>query len=383
MEQHSPVYVCTVTIQTHLGLYLGLVGTSDELWQDADASPPSARHYFRLHFWPSGLVSLQSQQSGRWLCAEPGGRAACDRERADAWEQFQVVPVPHASSVGLLGCCGAYLCCVQEVGDPARLGAVVADRTHCKQWEHCVVAAAPSTPDGAAWLLQAITSRPVPWYVSRDLGVLPQILSGGGGGAEAAGQAILERLRAEGVIVIPGVFSQSLCASLERGALSEADSVHAPWAWAVRQLPPLAAVFACYWRAALGRPVTPEDLLVSFDGSAVTREPPEAQGAAAEGAAEGFADGSDWLHVDSRFDVPHDRVVQASVTLRDVRPGDESFLFLSRSHLHHEELGRRFLSEEERAQRYTPLEEDRRGERRRFLAEKGALPRRCSCRRGR
>ena len=36
-------------------------------------------------------VALRNAGSGRWLCAEPSGRVVCDRIRAQAWEEWDLV----------------------------------------------------------------------------------------------------------------------------------------------------------------------------------------------------------------------------------------------------------------------------------------------------
>jgi len=72
-------------------------------------------------------VSLQSHH-GKFVCAEPDGRALCNREHCAEWEQFVSVPMGNGK-VGLQTAHGKYIS-----AEPS--GKVISNRGWCKSWEH-------------------------------------------------------------------------------------------------------------------------------------------------------------------------------------------------------------------------------------------------------
>eukprot|EP01116_Phalansterium_solitarium_P014001 TRINITY_DN3148_c0_g1_i1.p1 TRINITY_DN3148_c0_g1~~TRINITY_DN3148_c0_g1_i1.p1 ORF type:complete len:377 (-),score=30.29 TRINITY_DN3148_c0_g1_i1:16-1146(-) len=75
---------------------------------------------------PQGKLSLLGAH-GKYVCAEPNGRAVCDRDALGSWETFELVSLG-SDQVALKSAHGAYLC-----AEP--FGRVVCDRVHRREWE--------------------------------------------------------------------------------------------------------------------------------------------------------------------------------------------------------------------------------------------------------
>lgn len=93
-----------------------------------DSKPLHSGHKFIVKCPRRGVVALQSLETGRWLCCEPGGRVVCDRGAIGAWEQWEVADGFTPGTVSLRSPHGRFLC-VES------LGAVIADRGECREWE--------------------------------------------------------------------------------------------------------------------------------------------------------------------------------------------------------------------------------------------------------
>lgn len=72
-------------------------------------------------------ISLQGVH-GKFVCAEPDGKALCNREHCAGWEQFVSVPMGNGV-VGLQTAHGKYIS-----AEPS--GKVISNRDWCKSWEH-------------------------------------------------------------------------------------------------------------------------------------------------------------------------------------------------------------------------------------------------------
>ena len=100
------------------------------------------------------------------------------------------------------------------------------------------------------------------------------------------------------------------------------------WVWDIRQHPSVVGAFAKLWDC------SPEDLITSFDGVSLHLPPEETR--------RGWYRGNDWLHTDMRFTEGQPRMLQAFVTLRDLRPGDATFMYFEGSHKLHADFGKKF-----------------------------------------
>lgn len=170
----------------------------------------------------------------------------------------------------------------------------------------------------------------------------------------------MERLETHGVAVIPSILTPAECTALEdqmwvefsdltKGRLQRDPATwrtlydlfplhsmlvqhwsvgHMQWVWDVRQHPSVVGTFAQLWNCA------PEDLITSFDGVSLHLPPEETR--------RGWYRGNDWLHTDMRFTPDQPRMLQAFVTLRDLRPGDATFMYMEGSHKLHKDFGEKF-----------------------------------------
>jgi hypothetical protein len=103
---------------------------------------------------------------------------------------------------------------------------------------------------------------------------------------------------------------------------------HAQFVWNLRQNPKVLEVFSKIWG------VSPEELLVSFDGASV-HMPPEITGI-------GWEQGIPKLHCDQRLSNNDFECIQSWVTANDINPGDATIAFYERSHTLHKEFAETF-----------------------------------------
>jgi hypothetical protein len=92
---------------------------------------------------------------------------------------------------------------------------------------------------------------------------------------------------------------------------------HCQMAWNVRQNPKIVNIFAKFWN------VKPEELLVSFDSSAI-HMPPEITGK--------WTTPNYWYHTDQSYESNNFKYLQSWVTAFDVNEGDATLAFLESSH---------------------------------------------------
>jgi hypothetical protein len=165
-----------------------------------------------------------------------------------------------------------------------------------------------------------------------------------------------------GVAIIPSVLDEAECASLQREmwdffehllpGVSRDDSAtwksilsllplhsmlfqhysigHAQFAWTARQNPKILDIFVQLLGAK-----SPEELLVSFDGSSF-HIPPEIT---KRGAYSGQAN---WFHTDQRLSDSRSKCIQSWVTPIEVAPGDATLTVLEGSHLLHGDFATHF-----------------------------------------
>lgn len=102
---------------------------------------------------------------------------------------------------------------------------------------------------------------------------------------------------------------------------------HAQISWDLRQNPKIVDIFATLYN------VTPEELLVSFDGLSFNLPP--------ERTNKGWHRKL-WYHVDQSYTNSEPFIVQSWITALDVNEGDATLAVLEKSHLYHHRFAKKF-----------------------------------------
>ena len=111
--------------------------TNGEMHASQDRDHVGSEERWRMFRWPDGKISFENYRSNSWLCAEPNGKAVCDRERAGPWEQWMVYSNTDRTTVSFKSAHGRWLT-AQPPGENARpwdQGEVAADRLNVGPWE--------------------------------------------------------------------------------------------------------------------------------------------------------------------------------------------------------------------------------------------------------
>lgn len=105
---------------------------------------------------------------------------------------------------------------------------------------------------------------------------------------------------------------------------------HADFVWQLRQNMDIISIFCKIWN------VTPEELLVSFDGFSCSMPH--------EITKRGYYKGNNWFHTDQSLteNEKEEKCIQSWVTLYDVNEGDATLTFLEGSHKYHGDFGKKF-----------------------------------------
>ena len=93
---------------------------------------------------------------------------------------------------------------------------------------------------------------------------------------------------------------------------------HSQHLWDIRSNPKIVKIFSDIWN------VSPEELLVSFDGMSFLPPP--------EKTNFGWSDNISWFHLDQSVTKPHFDGLQGWITAYDVDEGDASLVFYEKSH---------------------------------------------------
>lgn len=183
-------------------------------------------------------------------------------------------------------------------------------------------------------------------------------------------EGLLERVKREGVVVLPGVLNDADCQSMREGCWNMISHLtsrmlvpfdhsnpntwsayyellplhgmmlqhwgvgHAQWVWDLRTNPAVLAKFSELWG------VPERELLVSFDG--VSYAPPH------ETTHRGSYKGNNWYHSDQCFRHNGLECVQGWVTANEVRQGDATLTYLKDSHLYHKDFAEAFPSSKDK-----------------------------------
>lgn len=109
--------------------------TDGEMHASQDVQNPGLEERWNVYARPAGIVCLQNYRTNRWLCAEPSGRAVCDRTNPGPWEDWRLHASGDGRSVSLLGAHGRWLV-AQPPGQNTQWGGeVAADRASAGPWE--------------------------------------------------------------------------------------------------------------------------------------------------------------------------------------------------------------------------------------------------------
>jgi hypothetical protein len=110
--------------------------TDGEMHASQEVQNVGEEERWNVYAWPSGKISLANYRTNRWLCAEPSGKAICDRPSPDIWEEWILHAVGDTKHVALKSYHGRWLC-AQAPGDDTQYGGeVIANRVDCGEWEH-------------------------------------------------------------------------------------------------------------------------------------------------------------------------------------------------------------------------------------------------------
>jgi len=100
-----------------------------------DVGSPGEEERWHVYAWPDGQISLQNFRNNRWLCAEPNGRAICDRTAPASWELWRLYSGGDHLTVCLRSAHSRWLCAQPPDQDTQFGGEVIADRVDLGPWE--------------------------------------------------------------------------------------------------------------------------------------------------------------------------------------------------------------------------------------------------------
>jgi hypothetical protein len=110
-------------------------------WQPIDNCGEEQR--WNVYTWTDGLLSLQNYHTNSWLCAEPLGKAVCDRESPGPWARWTLSGIGDKLHVCLLGAHGSWLTAHLPGAIFKSGGEVAADRPNVGPWEAFSMIPAP------------------------------------------------------------------------------------------------------------------------------------------------------------------------------------------------------------------------------------------------
>src|SRR4051812_16927793 len=96
--------------------------TTGEMHASQEVQNIGQEERWNVYVWPNGKVSLQNYRTNNWLCAEPNGKAICDRPQPDIWEQWTLHGIN--GRVAFVSCHNNFLC-AQPPGENAQFGGEV------------------------------------------------------------------------------------------------------------------------------------------------------------------------------------------------------------------------------------------------------------------
>jgi len=109
--------------------------TDGEMHASQEVRNVGEEERWNIYVWPGGKISLQNYRTNRWLCAELSGRAICDREQPDIWEQWTLYASGDSGRINLKSYHSRWLCAQPPNQNTQYGGEVIADRVNAAEWE--------------------------------------------------------------------------------------------------------------------------------------------------------------------------------------------------------------------------------------------------------
>eukprot|EP01116_Phalansterium_solitarium_P002470 TRINITY_DN1251_c0_g2_i3.p1 TRINITY_DN1251_c0_g2~~TRINITY_DN1251_c0_g2_i3.p1 ORF type:complete len:430 (-),score=72.68 TRINITY_DN1251_c0_g2_i3:179-1468(-) len=204
-------------------------GDASERWA-SPAEGPVVRHH-DVSVEPKAAlhrrVALHGAH-GNYVCAEPDGRAVCDRKALGPWEKFDLVDLGN-DAVALRGHHGMYLCAEPD-------GRAVCDRHRRAEWETWTLCRLPNgqaalrswrglylsaQPDGR---LEANRSALGPWETFGFLDVVPRL----GGASGDSAPLLSAQPTANRTVALHGAHGRYVCAEPDGRAVCDRSEL-GPW----------------------------------------------------------------------------------------------------------------------------------------------------------
>ena len=110
--------------------------TDGEMHASQEVQNAGEEERWNVYIWPDGPISLQNHRTNLWLCAEPNGRAICNRTAPASWEQWRLYTGGDKVAVCLRSAHSRWLCAQPPGNDTQFGGEVIADRENAGPWEH-------------------------------------------------------------------------------------------------------------------------------------------------------------------------------------------------------------------------------------------------------
>ncbi|WP_305732494.1 fascin domain-containing protein [Trichlorobacter ammonificans] len=120
--------------------------TDGEMHASQEVQNPGEEERWNVYVWPDGQISLQNFRTNLWLCAEPSGRAICDRTAPASWEQWRLYAGGDKTTVCLRSAHSTWLCAQPPAQDTQYGGEVIADRRNAAAWEHFTMVPSAGQP---------------------------------------------------------------------------------------------------------------------------------------------------------------------------------------------------------------------------------------------
>ena len=120
-----------------------------EMHASKDVDSIGVEERWNVYVWDDGTISLQNLSNNAFLCAEPGGKAICNRANPDTWEKWKLYGANN--KVALCSSQNTWLT-AQAPGDDTQFGGeVIANRTVCDVWEKFSMIPVDGIPSPGSW----------------------------------------------------------------------------------------------------------------------------------------------------------------------------------------------------------------------------------------
>jgi len=119
--------------------------TDGEMHASQDVDKVGEEERWNVYTWNDGKISFQNYRTNRWLCAEPSGKAICNRDQPSEWEQWTLFSIGNGR-VAFLNHHGKWLCAQAPGNNSKYAGEVIADRTNRAEWESFLMVPSAGIP---------------------------------------------------------------------------------------------------------------------------------------------------------------------------------------------------------------------------------------------